>query len=432
MKTEFQNVSETQKNITIEIPSDVVDAEIDRVVKDYSKQARLPGFRPGKVPSTIIKQRFREQIHHEVMHDLIPRAVEEALQERGIEPVTAPDIKDVSLREGEPLKFTAAVETVPPFDPGDLSTITLRQLSSAVDDDAVQRTLERLREGAAKYESVEGRPIAEGDTAVLEIDRTDPDGKVDHHDNVSVELGSAGNPPGFDQNLVGLGAGDEKTFVTHFPDDYAVKEMANTDVTYKVKVKEVRRKVLPALDDEFAKDVGDFESLGSLRDRVRADMQAEAVHHAKQHVRNDLLKQLAQRVSFELPSSLVDREIDRRLEEFARRLMEQNVDPRKAGVDWGQFREAQREPACNAVASALVLDELARRENLTVSPEDLDKEVEQFAARSGRTPAAVRAQLEKEGGLARLASGLRREKAVDFAMSHAKMTTDQPAKTIDD
>jgi trigger factor len=390
----------------------------------YSKQAKLPGFRPGKVPSNIIKQRFRDQIHHDVMHDLIPRAVEEALQERGIEPVTTPDIKDVSLREGEPLKFTAAIETVPSFDPGDLSTINLRQPSSTITDDAVERTLDRLRERAAKYETVEGRPIADDDTAVLEIDRTDPDGKVDHHDSVSVELGAADNPPGFDQNLIGLSPGEEKTFVVHFPGDYAVSEMANTDVTYKVTVKEVRRKVLPELDDEFAKDVGEFDSLAALRARVRADMEADADHHAKQQVRTDLLKALAQRVTFELPASLVDREIDRRLEEFVRRLMDQKVDPRKAGIDWGQFREAQREPARNAVASALVLDELARRENLTVSGEDVDKEVEQFAERAGRTPAALRAQLEKEGGLARLTAGLRREKAVDFAMSHANMTTD--------
>jgi trigger factor len=424
MKTEFQDVSETQKKITIEIPSDIVDAEIDRVAKGYSKQARLPGFRPGKVPSNIIKQRFREQIHHDVMHDLIPRAVEEALQERGIEPVATPDIKDVSLREGEPLKFTADIETVPAFDPGDLSTISLRQESSTVTDDAIERTLDRLRERAAKHETVEGRPIADTDTAVLELDRTDPDGKVDHHEEVSVELGAAGNPPGFDQNLLGLNPGDEKTFVVHFPEEYQVKDLANTDVNYHVKVKEIRRKVVPELDDEFAKDVGDFESLAALRDRVRADMQADAENHAKQHVRSDLLKQLGQRIGFDLPSSLVDREIDRRLEEFARRLMDQKVDPRKAGIDWAQFREAQREAARDAVASALVLDEIARRENLTVATDDVDKEIEQFAERSGRTPAALRAQLEKEGGLARLTAGLRREKAVDFAMSRAKMTTD--------
>ena len=424
MKTEFQDVSETQKKITIEIPSDVVDAEIDRVAKGYSKQARLPGFRPGKVPSNIIKQRFREEIHHEVMHGLIPRAIEEALQERGIEPVSTPDIKDVSLREGEPLKFTADVETVPPFDPGDLSTITLRQHSSTVTEDAVEKTLERLRERGAKFETVEGRPLSEADTAVVDLDRTDPDGKVDHHEGVSIELGAAGNPPGFDQHLLGMNAAEEKTFVIHFPDDYAVKDMANTDVTYKVTVKEIRRKVLPLLDDEFAKDVGDFESLATLRDRVRADMQAEAEQHAKQHVRSDLLKQLGQRIGFELPPSLVDKEIERRLEEFARRLMDQGVDPRKAGIDWSQFREAQREPARDAVASALVLDEIARRENLTVTSADVDKELEQFASASGRTPAALRAQLEKEGGVVRLTAGLRREKAVDFAMSHAMMTTD--------
>jgi trigger factor len=424
MKSEFQDVSETQKKITIEIPSDIVDAEIDRVAKGYSKQARLPGFRPGKVPSNIIKQRFREQIHHDVMHDLIPRAVEEALQERGIEPVATPDIKEVSLREGEPLKFTADIETVPAFDPGDLSTISLHQRSSAVTDDAIEKTLDRLRERAAKHESVDGRPVADGDTAVLELDRTDPDGKVDHHEGVSVELGAAGNPPGFDQNLHGLNPGDEKTFVVHFPEDYPVKDLANADVNYRVKVKEIRRKVLPELDDEFAKDVGDFESLDALRDRVRADMQTDAENHAKQHVRSDLLKQLGQRIGFELPSSLVDREIDRRLEEFARRLMDQNVDPRKAGVDWAQFREAQREAARDAVASALVLDEIARRENLTVAGEDVDREIAQFAEQSGRTPAALRAQLEKEGGLSRLTAGLRREKAVDFAMSRAKMTSD--------
>ena len=423
MKTEFQDVSDTQKKITIEIPSDIVDAEIDRVARDYSKQARLPGFRPGKVPSNIIKQRFRDQIHHDVMHDLIPRAVEEALQERGIEPVSTPDIKDVSLRAGEPLKFTADIETVPPFDPGDLSTITLHQHPSTITEDAIEKTLERLRERGAKHETVEGRPVSDGDTAVVDLDRTDPDGKIDHHEGVSIELGAAANPPGFDENLLGLNAGDEKTFVIHFPEDYSVKDMANTDVTYKVRVKEIRRKVLPELDDEFAKDIGDFESLTALRDRVRVDMQADADHHAKQHVRNDLLKQLGQRIAFELPSSLVEREIDRRLEEFARRLMDQGLDPRKAGIDWSQFREAQREPARDAVASALVLDEIARRENLTVTAEDVDKEVAQFAERSGRTPAALRAQLEKEGGLARLTAGLRREKAVDFAMSRAKMTS---------
>jgi trigger factor len=421
MKTDFTDVTETRKTVTIEIPTEVVDAEIDRIARDYTKRARLPGFRPGKVPQSVVKQRFRDEIMHDVMHGLIPRAVDEALQERGVEPVDTPNIKDVELAEGHPLKFTAAFETVPAFDPGDLSSIMLRQPSTVVTEVAVDEVLQRLRERAAKYETVEGRPVAADDTVAVQLDRTGSDGQTDHHDEVSIQLGAPGNPPGFDANLVGLNPGESRTFTIRFPDDYPVPELAATDQTYAVTIKSLRRRVLPDLDDEFAKDVGAFESLAALRDRVRADLEEEARDTARRQVRADLFRQLAARITFELPVSLVEREMDRRVEEFARQLMSQNVDPRQAGIDWAQFREAQREPAHGAVASALVLDEIARREQLTVQRHEVEKEIENFAARAGRTPAAVRAQLEKEGGLARLHAGLRREKAVELALSRVRL-----------
>jgi trigger factor len=223
--------------------------------------------------------------------------------------------------------------------------------------------------------------------------------------------------------LVDLTTGAQKTFTIHFPADYSVKEMANTDVTYSATVKDIRRKVLPELDDEFAKDLGaDFASLDALKERVRADIKHEAEHASQRQLRTDVLKQLSERVTFELPASLVEHEMDRRVEEFARQLMQQNVDPRQAGIDWAQMRESQREPARASVASAIALDEIARRENITVPPEDVDREIERFAAQAGRTPAALRAQLEKEGGIARLATGLRREKAVDLAISRARIS----------
>ena len=423
MKTELTDISETRKTIAIEIPSDVVDAEITRIAKGYTKQARIPGFRPGKVPATIVKQRFRDQILHDVMHGLIPRAVDDALQERGIEPVNTPDIKDVALHEGQPLRFTAAVETVPAFDPGDLSTIELRTTTPAFEEEAIDQTLNRLRERAATFEPVEGRPAADGDTIVADIARKTRDEGDDRHENVNVELGSPANPPGFDAQLMGSNPGDERTFTIHFPDDYKVTELAGTDVDYTVRIKEIRHKVLPEIDDDFAKDLGEFESLLALQDQIRTDLRAEAEETVRRQLRNDLFKQLADRVAFELPNSLIEREIDRRLEEFARQLVQQKLDPRESGIDWGQFREAQRSAARAAVASALVLDEIARRESLTVTPEDVDKEIGQFAERSGRTPAALRAQIEKEGGLGRLSAGLRREKAVDLALSRAKITT---------
>jgi len=421
MKAELTDVSETQKTLAVEIPPDVVDAEIGRIAKDYTRKARVPGFRPGKVPASVVKQRFRDEILHDVMHGLIPRAVEEALHERGIEPVDTPDIKDVTLREGQPLTFTASIETVPAFDPGDLSTLTATRPPTVVADEAVNDMLKRLQERAAKYEPVEGRPVAEGDTVTLDIERRDAAAEPDRHQDVTLQMGSEMNPPGFDEQLVGLAVGETKTFPLRFPDDYAVKDLAGTEVTYTVTVKDLRRKVVPELDDELAKDLGEFDSLDALRARVRADLEAESAEQAARQVRGEILKQLADRVSFEPPPSLIEHEIDRRLEEFARQLVQQNVDPRQAGIDWAQFREAQRAPARAAVASSLALDEVARREHLTVTPEDVDKEVERFAARAGRTPAALRAQLEKEGGIGRLQTGLRREKAVDLALSRARI-----------
>ena len=422
MKTELTDINETQKSLTIEIPSDVVDAEINRVATGLKKQAKIPGFRPGKVPAGIVKQRFKEQILHEVAHELVPRAVEEALQSRGIEPLDTPDVHNVHIEEGKPLTFTAKVETLPPFDPGDLSELSLRQTATAVTDENVEHTLQHLRERAAKMETTEGRPLGEGDIAVLHLDRTDTGGAADHHDDVTVEIGAAANPPGFDAELIGLSIGEEKTFTIRFPADYAAEELRDTDVTYTAHLKGIQRRTLPELDDEFAKDIGEFESLAALRDRVRTDLQAEGEENARRQLRAELLKQLSQRISFELPGSLVEREIDRRLEEFARQLMTQNIDPRQANIDWAQFREAQRAAAREAVAAALVLDEVARREQITVTGEDVDKEVERFAERAGRTAAALRAQLEKEGGISRLYAGLRREKAVDLALSRAKMT----------
>src|SRR5438874_712479 len=218
MKSEFVDVNDTRKNLVVEIDSDVVDQEIDKVARDYGKAAKIPGFRPGKVPPKVVRQRFRDQILHDVAHGLIPRAVDEALRERGVEPVDTPDIRDVVVEEGQPLKFTATFDTVPAIDPGDYGTIQLRRSIPQVDDAAV---------------------------------------------------------------------------------------------------------------DEAAKDTGEFDSLDALRVRVREDLEHEARHEAERELRADLMKQLAARVRFDVPQGLLDREIDRRVEEFVRRLMDQQIDPMK-------------------------------------------------------------------------------------------------------
>src|SRR5437763_6250118 len=249
MKTEFVDVNETRKNLVVEIESDVVDAEIDKVSRDYSKAARVPGFRPGKVPAKVVRQRFRDQILHDVAHGLIPKAVDEALRERGVEPVDTPDIRDVVLEEGQPLKFTASFETVPPIEPGDYADIRLRRASLHVDDAAVSQALEGLRERAARYEPVDGRGVEAGDSVLMDLVRTtrgepsivltDADApateragpKSDNHQNVTVDIGAKANPPGFDEQLTGLEPGAHKTFDGTYPGDYAITELAGTTVS---------------------------------------------------------------------------------------------------------------------------------------------------------------------------------------------------------
>ncbi len=426
MKTELVDVNETRRHLVVEIPTSEVESAIDRVTREYTKSARLPGFRPGKVPSTVVRQRFRAQILHDVAHDLIPRTIDSVLSAKGVEPVDTPDVKDVVVEEGKPLSFTAAFDVVPTFDPGDFGDIQLRRTAVTVDDDAVQATLERLRERAARSEPVEGG-VAEGHTLVIDLERqtTAADGVVgapDKHEKVSIDMGAPANPPGFDDKVLGMTVGESRAFKLDYPADYAVAELAGTTVAYTVTLNELRRRVVPALDDEFAKDLGeDLDTLEALRARVRGDFEAESRDASERQLRADLLKQLAKRLPFPVPGALVDREVDRRVEEFARRLMSQQIDPRRANIDWAAFRQGQREPAQESVASALVLDQIARRDTIEVTPADLDAEVERYAERAGLTAAAVQARLEQEDGLGRMQVGMRREKAVNAVLGRVQV-----------
>jgi trigger factor len=190
MKTELLDVNETRKNLRVEVPSDIVSAEIERVARDYSRKARIPGFRPGKAPARVIKQRYKDQILHDVAHDLIPRAVDDALRERGVEPIETPDVREVTIEEGRPLTFTASFDTVPAFEPGDYSTLSVHRSAVVVEEPAVDNALERLRDRAARYEPVLERGVTDGDTVVIDLERLDAQGQPDKHPDVSIELGA--------------------------------------------------------------------------------------------------------------------------------------------------------------------------------------------------------------------------------------------------
>src|SRR5688500_8212000 len=434
MKTDFTDISETRKALTVEIPHDIVEAEIERVAEHYGKSAKVPGFRPGKVPAHIVRKKFRDEIMHDVAHAMIPREADDARRERSLEPVDSPDITDVVLEEGRPLSFKATFETLPAIDPGVYEGVSLRRGASVLEVGEVDRTLSNLRQRAARFEPVEDRPSELGDTLLMDVVRTPrpkrlialpgetlPEEKPESMENVSVELGSPANPPGFDDNLIGARPGDERHFDTTYPDDFTIEELRGQTVAYRATVKAIRKRMVPALDDDLAKELG-FDSVDALRDRVKADLQHEAEHASERQLRADLLKELSSRVSIELPASMVDREIDRRLEEFVGRLFQQGVDPMKAGIDWKQFRDEQKGPAEDTVLAALLLDEIAKRESITVTDADVRAEIDQYAAQSGREPASIRATLEMEGGLGRIYAGLRRERTVKWLLEKANIS----------
>jgi trigger factor len=286
---------------------------------------------------------------------------------------------------------------------------------------------------------VEDRPAATGDTILVDLTRTrrtsliempgegrpargGADDKPEKVENASLELGHKANPPGFDEHLTGSSQGDTREFTVTYPADYGTQELAGATVDYSVTIKAIRRKELLPLDDDFAKEVSDQENLEALRTKIREDLQHEAEHEAEHRLRHDLLRDLSTRLKT-APDVLVEQEVDRRLEEFVRRLADQGIDPMKTEIDWQEFRARQRSAAEETVRSTLVLDAIGDREHVEATDEDVEKEIGRYAERAGRTPAAVRARLEKEGALERIRAGIRREKTMALLLEKANVVT---------
>ena len=428
MKSGITELSETRRRLDVEIPAAEVDAVIDKLTRGRRGRARLPGFRPGKAPLSLVLQRFKDEILHEAANDLVPAAVETALREHGASVVDTPDVRDVSIEEGRPLTFHALFEVMPAITALDYDALTLRRRPVVPEAGAEERALEQLRLRASRVVPVTDRAIETGDIAILDMTRRaegdgGAGGVAEPQRRATLELGAEGNPPGFDDELVGLSVGDSKTFELTYPEGSEPAELAGRRVTHEVTVREHHRRVLPDVDEAFAKSAGGFDSVEALKERIAADLRREADVETRRGVRRDLLRQLSSRLTAEVPDALVEHEVARRVEQVAAAMARQGVDPRTANVDWNALREEQRAPALEAVRASLVLDEVARREEVSVSDEDVEREVGRHAERLGQTPAAVRARLDRDGGIDKLSESLRREKAIDLLMSRATIVT---------
>jgi len=409
--------SNTKREIEVEVPPEEVARETEALIQKYQKVARLPGFRRGHVPPSIIRQRFAADIKNDVVDALVPRYFRKETDKLGLIPVSQPRVTDLHVHEGEPLRFKASFEVMPTIRPEGYKELRADKPAVSVTDEEVEESLNSVREQHAAFTSVEGRPLAEGDFAQVSLDGQPKDGEGQpvHMDDILVEIGGKDTMPEFNENLRGVPAGEERSFDVNYPADSADKRLAGKTFKYTVKVLSIKQKSLPELNDQFAKELGEFANLDEVKQRIREGMEEERKHTAEHEAKDKLVAELVKRNDFEVPEALVERQIDIRLERGLRALAAQGMraeDIKK--MDFNRLRAGQRDQALQEVKASLLLDKIAEEEKIDVSDEEIDREVEALAKQSKQTSEAIRARLTRDGALDRIRNRIRNEKTLDF------------------
>jgi trigger factor len=412
-----ETTSSTRREIAVEIPVEEVNRETASLIQKYQKLARIPGFRRGHVPASIIRQRFSEDLKSDVVEALVPRYFRKEADKQGLIPVSQPQVTDLQLKDNEPLRFKASFEVMPEIKVEGYKELRAEKPEVTVTDEEVEQSLNSVREQHATFTSVEGRALADGDYAQVSLDGKPKDGedKPVHMDEVLVEIAGKNTMPEFTENLRGASPGDERVFEVTYAADATEQRLAGKTFTYTVKVQSIKQKTLPELDDQFATQLGEFKTLDEVRQRIREGMESERKHAAEHEAKDKLVAELVKRSEFEVPEALVDRQIDVRLERGLRALAAQGMkaeDIKK--MDLNRLRVGQREQALQEVKASLVLDKIAEEEKIEVSDEEIDREIDALATQSKQTPEAIRARLTRDGALDRIRNRIRSEKTLDF------------------
>ncbi|MGE5233256.1 MAG: trigger factor [Acidobacteriota bacterium] len=399
-----EEVGPCRKKLAIEVPAAAVSAEMDRVVAEFGRQARIPGFRKGKVPTNLVRQRFAHDIEHEVVDRLLPRFWRQAQAESNLDPLLPPQVENVELRAGEPLRFVATVEVRPPIELGNTKDFQLPEPTSDPTGEEVDRALEDLRRNVADWVVVE-RPAARGDRVAARLADL---GSSEGPQPVSFEVGDPAVWEELGVAASGLQAGQATELVRKHGEGEHVHEHR-----YRLEVTEVREQRLPDIDDEFAKKLGNFEDLPALKKDVEARLGAAKRIERRRQREQALIDQLRERHPVPLPEGVVEHEREQLMQEFAENLARRGVDPERAQVDWQRLADDLKPQAEKRVHARLLLDAVAQAEDVTVSEEEFERALGSIARLEGRSTSAVRQALDEAGRLGQLRAQLRREKTLD-------------------
>ena len=410
-------------SLEITVPIEEVEAETGRAVAHVQKRAKLPGFRPGKAPVSIIRQHFAGDIRRQVLESLIPKHLHNRFEAENLAVVGQPDITEVHLDPGEPLRFKAEFEVVPPVELQDYKGLTVKYHDPEVTDEDVSKRIEELRHQKAEFVNEDPRPLQDGDFAVLSLESLSPvDGPPVKNDEMTLEVGGGDTLEDFSENLRGMSPEEEKEFEVHYPEDYGQPKLSGKAVRFRAQVKGVRRKELPEINDEFAQDLGDYRTVDELREAVRKSLFGKGQFEAQQEAKNQLVDKLVDLHDFPVPETFVEQQIKSRLEQRVRALAEQGIDPKSLNIDWKKLMESQRDKALREVKASMLLSRISEREAISATRDEVDKEVERLARQQREPFAAVRLRLEKEGTLGRIASHIQTEKTLSFLFEHAGKT----------
>ncbi len=413
-----------RRELDLEIPADEVSKAMERVAKEFARIANVPGFRKGKAPISLIRRKFADDIKGEVLQSLVPERVEKAVTEQKLTPVSQPQVEKLDFNEGQPLKFRAVFEVLPEFELGNYKGLEFEMPALDITEEDVTKTLEDMRERAAAFAPIEGRPVENGDFVQLKLMGA-PEGGGDplQADSVLCHIGADETMEPFNENLRGTNIGDHKKFDVPYPADYPDAKLAGKTYHYAVDVLGIKTKKLPDLNDEFAKDVSDASTLDELKTKVREGLEHQRDHKHKELLREKVLAELVKLHDFPVPDALVEHQKDVRLERVVRSLAQQGVDPRAVNLDWVTLRQRQQERATDDVKAELIIDRIAIAENIDVTDEDLQHELEHLASHSGESAEALQARLTKQGTLDRMKAKLRSDKTLDWLAQNSRIRT---------
>ena len=423
MKVAVESMDGCKRRLAVEAPTDVVQKEWEKAYGRVQKQARLPGFRKGHVPRSLVKVHFADDVRREVAEHLIPDVYRQAVTEAQLDPVAEPDLQEVTLEEGSPLSFVAVIEVRPDITLGDYKGVEVQHATPAVGDEQIGETLDHMREQQAQYRTVE-RAAAAGDLVIVDYTLAPEDHEATSANGYQFIVGTGAVLPEIDEAVVGMQAGEERHVPLRFAEDHRMETLRGKGGTADVKLVEVKEKLLPELDDDFAKSLGGegLETLDAVRAEVRKQLEARREVEDRRGLEEKVVEAVLSRHEFSVPEAMVMRHVAHQVEHARERMRRQGVDPDKLPWDYPKLLADLKPESEKAVRRALLLEAIAEREGIASTDAEVDTEVERFAQAAQRPAVAVRRMMEKSGDLDNLRGGLREKKTLDFLIQHAKVS----------